>query len=498
MRKFVCISLMIAVLATSAFFLVACNSDDQVVSTGEFLKDVANVVKMPDFASLFTEDDNAVITKGVEEAAKATDDAARDEEAIKDAVMLLYNTANTSRLNNEKNKKGTSLMVQRSLGGNAQGRVYMNGFTLQSGGKWYYQLASQAAKGDVAGFETIARIMSPIAGNLQVAYTLDSQKYMYAYIMGTATQMDCSSNVFPYATFTIPKGEEPKEYDGFEAYQADRNCRDGQLELNNMRIYRDLLKDCQISYDAQKQCYTVKFAIECEDGDKEHINDFQAKSRLDLDIGVKSFTINNTISGWHAELEVYKNGYARAFRSYEDWQMIVKVIGMNVPVESHPSNEFVYAWNNDEILRIIGGDSRIETTLRTNTLASDDVKIEKCIDYYANIAQNGSVFVFDYFTFTLALVGSVVGAMIIVAIVLTILFKKGKLPKLQAAIERDKARRKAISAQNKEDKEEKKELKAEKKEERAERRAEKHAENNDVEDGADFANGVDTATNDKE
>lgn len=258
MRKFVCISLMIAVLATSAFFLVACNSDDHVVSTGEFLKDVANVVKMPDFASLFTADDNAAITKGVEEAAKATDDATRDEEAIKDAVMLLYNMANTSRLNNEKGKKGTSLMVQRSLGGNAQGRVYMNGFTLQSGGKWYYQLASQAAKGDVAGFETIARIMSPIAGNLQVAYTLDSQKYMYAYIMGTATQMDCSSNVFPYATFTIPKGEEPKEYDGFEAYQADRNCRDGQLELNNMRIYRDLLKDCQISYDAQKQCYNVQ------------------------------------------------------------------------------------------------------------------------------------------------------------------------------------------------------------------------------------------------
>mgnify|MGYP000469464164 CR=1 FL=1 len=52
--------------------------------------------------------------------------------------------------------------------------------------------------------------------------------------------------------------------------------------------------------------------------------------------------------------------------------------------------------------------------------------------------------------------------------------------------------------EDKEDKEEKKELKAEKKEERAERRAEKHAENNDVEDGTDFANGVDTATNDKE
>lgn len=77
---------------------------------------------------------------------------------------------------------------------------------------------------------------------------------------------------------------------------------------------------------------------------------------------------------------------------------------------------------------------------------------------------------FDFFTFTIALVSSVVGAIIIVAIVLAILFKKGKLPKLQAAIERDKERRKAITAQNKEDKAEKKELKEEKKELKAERR----------------------------
>ena len=465
-KKITLLLLVFTLVFASAFFLVACNSDDHVVSTGEFLKDVANVVKMPDFASLFTADDNAAITKGVEEAAKATDDATRDEEAIKDAVMLLYNTANTSRLNNEKGKKGTSLMVQRSLGGNAQGRVYMNGFTLQSGGKWYYQLASQAAKGDVAGFETIARIMSPIAGNLQVAYTLDSQKYMYAYIMGTATQMDCSSNVFPYATFTIPKGDEPKEYDGFEAYQADRNCRDGQLELNNMRIYEDLLKDCEIQ--CENGVYSVKFAIDCENGDKQHLEDFQKNSRMDLDIGVKSFTISNTISGWRAELEVWENGYVRAFRSYEDWNMVVKVIGMNVSVKSEPSNEFVYVWNNDEIASLLAQDKRLEVTLRNAKTTQD--KIDHSIDYYANIAQNGSEFVFDFFTFTIALVSSVVGAIIIVAIVLAILFKKGKLPKLQAAIERDKERRKAITAQNKEDKAEKKELKEEKKELKAERR----------------------------
>lgn len=474
MRKFVCVSLIIVLLVTSAVLFVACNKEDEVASTGEFLQYVAKVANIPsDFESLFDAAAKSVIDKGVTEAQKDDDDTSKDVEAIKDAVMLLYNTANNSRLNNEHQKKGVSLMVQRSLGGNEQGRVYMNGFTLQSGGKWYYQLASQAAKGDVAGFETIAKIMSPIAGNLQVAYTLDSNKYNYAYIMGTATQMDCTSNVFPYASFIIPKGEEPKEYENFDAYKADRNCRDGQLELNNMRIYRELLKDCQISYDSAKGCYSVTFAIDCENGDEELLKDFQANSRLDLDIGVKSFTINNTISGWRAELEVWDNGYVRAFRSYEDWAMIVKVIGMNVPVESHPSNEFVYVWNTEDIIKIISQDERLETTLRSNTAAKDNVKIEKCIDYYAKLAQNNSVFVFDWFTFSLALAGSVVGAIIIVAIVLAILFKKGKLPKLQAAIERDKARRKAIKAQDIEDKSEKKEIKAERREEREERRAEK-------------------------
>lgn len=475
MRKFVCVSLIIVLLLTSAVLFVACNKENEVASTGEFLKDVATkfATRPSGFDSLFDAAAKSVIDKGVTEAQKDDDDTSKDVEAIKDAVMLLYNTANNSRLNNEHQKKGVSLMVQRSLGGNEQGRVYMNGFTLQSGGKWYYQLASQAAKGDVAGFETIAKIMSPIAGNLQVAYTLDSNKYNYAYIMGTATQMDCTSNVFPYASFIIPKGEEPKEYENFDAYKADRNCRDGQLELNNMRIYRELLKDCQISYDSAKGCYSVTFAIDCENGDEELLKDFQANSRLDLDIGVKSFTINNTISGWRAELEVWDNGYVRAFRSYEDWAMIVKVIGMNVPVESHPSNEFVYVWNTKDIIKIISQDERLETTLRSNTAEKDNVKIEKCVDYYAKLAQNGSVFVFDWFTFSLALAGSVVGAIIIVAIVLAILFKKGKLPKLQAAIERDKERRKAIKAQDIEDKSEKKEIKAERREEREERRAEK-------------------------
>lgn len=85
---------------------------------------------------------------------------------------------------------------------------------------------------------------------------------------------------------------------------------------------------------------------------------------MDLDIGVKSFTISNTISGWRAELEVWENGYVRAFRSYEDWNMVVKVIGMKVPVKSEPSNEFVYVWNDDEIASLLAQDKRLEVTLR--------------------------------------------------------------------------------------------------------------------------------------
>ena len=53
MRKFVCISLIIVLLLTSAVLFVACNKEDEVSSTGEFLKDVANVATRPsDFESL--------------------------------------------------------------------------------------------------------------------------------------------------------------------------------------------------------------------------------------------------------------------------------------------------------------------------------------------------------------------------------------------------------------------------------------------------------------
>ncbi len=447
------ICIVVLLVAVCSLGLVACNGTPQTPVSGDFLKDVASISTCPDYESLLSKSDVELVNAALDGLQNAPDDA--DTQAkVKDAVMLLYDTANQSRINAE-----LSLMVQKSLGGNEMGRVYMHGFTLQHGDKWYYQLASQAAKGDVSGLELIAKILSPIAGNLQVAYTNGDDKYHYAYIMGTETQLDCSKQTFPYATFIIPEGDEPKVYDGFEAYQTDRNCRLSQLELNNMAIFKELIKDgATIEHDDEKGFYTVKFEIDCETEYTELFEEFQKMSKRDLDTG--SLTINNTIKGWRAELEIWDNGYAKAFRSYEDWSMVV----LSFDVASTPSNEFEYLWDEEQILSVISQDENLAPVLNANRFDSTTELIDKCISYYS---QPESVFVFDWFTLTGVLIGVVVGAIIIVVVVLAILLKKGKLPKLAQALQRDKERRAKIKELDKKAREERKERRAERKEARS-------------------------------
>ena len=460
MRKFVCILAAIIVLFSCTLFFVACNKEEVVAPTGDFLADIAKISTRPDYESLFSAGDVALIRSVLDETASL------DEK--KDAVMTLYDTANRSRISEN---KGLSLMVQDSLGGSAQGRVYMHGFTLQYGDKWYYQLASQAAEGDVAGFEALAELLSPIAGNLQVAYTGGDGKYHYAYIMGSDTQLDCSVTTFPYASYIIPEGDEPKVYDSFEAYQDERNCRDSQLELNNMRIYKSLLNDDDLSieYNEAQRFYTVKFSINCTNQDSDEFWDFQLMSKRDLDTGT-FLTINNTIVGWRAEVEIWDNGYVKAFRSYEDWKM--RVIGNDI--DSHPQNKFEYLWKADEIVSVISQNENIKSIMDTYLDATDEEIIDHAIDYYSDPQ---SVYVFDWFTFWIALAASVVGVIIIVIVILAILVKVGKAPKLEAALKRmaqkDRERRQAIKDQDAKDKEEKKERKVEKKEARAEKRDER-------------------------
>lgn len=453
-KKTLSILLVTAVLLMSVLSLVAC--DKAVIEpSGEYIKDVASIATAPkDVESLLSSEDMALISNALNESLNEEEKA----QATKDAVAMLYERANNSRIDND----GVSLMVQRSLGGSEQGRVYMNGFTLQNGDNWYYQLPAQAAEGDVAGFEIIANLMAPIAGNLQIAYTTGNDSYEYFYIMGSDTQIDCSKSTFPYATYVIPDGNTPTAYDSFEAYQADRNCRASQLELNNIGVIecKELMNNCTI--EDLEGYYKVTFEMDCANATAEQLEEFQKYSKLDLDIG--TFPIDNTIKNWRAELEVWDNGYAKAFRSYEVWDMVVTVIGMKFPVASTPSNEFVYVWNSDEILTIVSQDDGANEVISADLFASDEDKIQECIDYYVAKAKNETVVVYNFLQLVLIIAGCVVLAIIIVAIVLAILFKKGKLPKLAAAVERDKARRKAITEQNKADKARKKELKEEKKE----------------------------------
>lgn len=453
-KKALSVLLVIVVLVVGIFSLCACNKEEIAVSDGGYIKDVESIATAPKgVASLLDSDDNALI-------AKALDDSLSEEEkaeATKQAVALLYEKANNSRIDNE----GVSLMVQHSLGGSEQGRVYMNGFTLQNGKNWYYQLPAQAAEGDVAGFEFIAKLMAPIAGNLQIAYTTGDDSYEYFYIMGSNTMINCAFNTFPYATYVIPDGNEPTSYDSFEAYQADRNCRESQLELNNIGVIecKELMTNCTIEH--KDGYYAVTFEMDCENATQEQLDEFQRFSKLDLDIG--TIPLKNTIKNWRAELEVWDTGYVKTFRSYEVWDMIVDILS-GYPVSSTPSNEFVYVWNADEILSIVSQDEEARVIINNNILADDETKIQKCIEFYVSKAKNGTVFVMDFFTLILILVACVVAIIIIVSVTLAILFKKGKLPKLAAAVERDKARRKAITEQNKADRERKKELKDEKKE----------------------------------
>lgn len=454
-KKTLSILLVVAVLVMSVLGLVACNNSDVVESDGEYIQNVSAVATAPKgVESLLDSEDMDVIANALDDSLSESE----KETAIKEAVAILYESANNSRINNE----GVSLMVQRSLGGSEQGRVYMNGFTLQNGKDWYYQLPAQAAEGDVAGFELIAKLMAPIAGNLQIAYTMGDDSYEYFYIMGSSTKIDCSINTFPYSTYVIPEGNEPTAYDSFEAFQSDRNCRYSQLELNNIGVLecKELMTNCTIEH--KDGYYIVTFEMDCANATDEQLAEFQKYSKLDLDIG--TFPIDNTIKNWRAELEVWDNGYAKAFRSYEVWDMVVTVIGAKFPVASTPSNEFVYVWNSDEILSIVAQDSEANDVINANLFANDETKIQRCIEHYVSKANNETVVVFDFLRLILIIAGCLVGAIIIVSIVLAILFKKGKLPKLVAAVERDKARRKAIAEQNKADKARKKELKEEKKE----------------------------------
>lgn len=95
MKKRIIASLLcVAVIATSLFMVVACNDKDADAPTSFEMP----VGTRPNYDSLISSTDKAIIDKGLAESAKAESDETKDQDAIKAAVMVLYTVANKSRI----------------------------------------------------------------------------------------------------------------------------------------------------------------------------------------------------------------------------------------------------------------------------------------------------------------------------------------------------------------------------------------------------------------
>lgn len=89
-KRIIASLLCVAVIATSLFLVVACNDKDADAPTSFEMP----VGERPDYDTLISASDKAVIDKGLAESAKAESDETKDQDAIKAAVMALYTVAN--------------------------------------------------------------------------------------------------------------------------------------------------------------------------------------------------------------------------------------------------------------------------------------------------------------------------------------------------------------------------------------------------------------------
>ena len=132
-KRIIASVLCIALIATCLFAFAACNDNDADVPTSFEMP----VGERPDYGTLISASDKAIIDKGLVESAKDDDDESKDQDAIKQAVMALYTVANNSRIHTP-----LSLVVQESDAGIDMAKVIMHSFNLRNGDKWYYQLAT--------------------------------------------------------------------------------------------------------------------------------------------------------------------------------------------------------------------------------------------------------------------------------------------------------------------------------------------------------------------
>lgn len=408
-KKTVVIMLVLSLLATMLFTLVACNKND-----AEWL-DLANGSYPQSLQNLMSNDKKATIEAGMAEGAT--------QEQKKQAVIALYDVANRSRIDTQ-----TSLVVQESDAGISMGTVLMHAFNLRSGDKWFYQLATQVETGDAF----LNSIMVAFAGFLKVGYTLGDGEFYYFNALGPQFECDCTLATFPYATYVIPEDQNAFENSMTkEELQVKLHYLESQYELCNMKFCADIIADDpEITYNAEEHFYTVSFEVDTENSDSALLEEWWALPKEDMKDGGQEL---KRFVSYKATLEVWENGYAKAFESYADKDAGKLASGK-------PVDKFKYFWNKEEIMGLLHEDERIDIT-EFEEDAFDDV--DDYIVYYSNPSFVPPYKALTIFEILGIVVGCIAFVIIVIVVSVEVAVKKGKLPRLAQKRATRKAKREA-------------------------------------------------------
>lgn len=425
-KKIVGLTLCVVICLACALGMVACNNDEGDAPVEFTLPDGSR----PSYDSLFSAEDKALLDKAV--AGNATDDE------MKEAVMVLYDTANNSRINTAK-----SLVVQESLANPknafaALATIKMHAVNLRDGDKWYYQLATNVDAGD----PTLNAMFSIWSGYLKVGYCKGTDDngdgeldYYYFGKVGADYNCDVSVGTFPYAKIAFPEGTKPfQESMTLAEFNDELNVLNEIHEICNMDFCKEIIAD-GAKITLENNLYKVNFSVDMN-ANSELLAKWFAMPKKDMAVGGQELKYYNY---YNATLEVWDNGYAKYFESSAN-----REAGMG---SGSPLDKYAYVWNEDEIVNIVCTDTAI---VEYNENSGKDVQvdsIDECLEFYTDhdhfqfVARKLNVF---------EIAGIVLGciAAVIIAIVVTIevLVKKGKLPKL--AKRRADAKAKRLAKKN--------------------------------------------------
>ncbi len=406
-KRIIASVLLIAVIATCCFALVACNNGGDAPTSFEM-----PIGARPDYDSLIAPSDKEVIDKGLAESAKADDDPSKNQDAIKAAVMALYTVSNKSRI-----ETPLSLVVQESDAGIDLATVLMHSFNLRNGDKWYYQLATSVTPAsDNPLAELLAQVAAAFAGYLKVAYTRGDGEYWFFAGKGTAYSCDCSVPTFPYAKFEIQEKDAPFEKPlTLEEFNNKIHVLSNSIhEINNMDFCKEIIADnAKIKFE--NNLYTVDFSIDMS-ADKALIEKWYAKPQEDMREGNENIKKYNS---YVATLQTWDNGYAKYFESHAD-RDAGKASGK-------PVDKYSYVWTEAEILKLLAQDVEIKEKDKFSKVETIDQYLEAYSDPdYVNKIVLG---MFEVLGIAVACIAVVI---VLVVVTVEVLVKKGKLPKLAA------------------------------------------------------------------